>query len=187
LNQSQPRPRPRSYTKKFTGCELGVDCGVWPHKAAALDSKTKKQIERRTPTSKMIAGFCGNGLLNFYVEDFFLKTRAIAELCPHLGSPWIGTGSLSDLQTLVAQASMNKRSWSTTLGLVFNSTVGWRSRGDRKRNALNEGSRLRLGEKVPAICKSCKTGTFPGAKDTAESKTGVSSKPRAAAAANRLS
>ena len=53
----QPRPRPRSYTKNFTGCPVGADCGVWPHKAIALDSKIKKQIERRTPTSKMATRF----------------------------------------------------------------------------------------------------------------------------------
>src|ERR1700677_2988866 len=123
LNHSQPRPRARSYTKKFTGCPLGVDCGVWPRKATALDSKIKKQIERRTPTSKMVAGFYGNVFLNFYEEDFFLKTlalerqvvyaepqygRAIAKRCPEPRSSWIGTGSLSDLQTSVAQASMNQ-------------------------------------------------------------------------------
>ena len=73
LNQSQPRPRPRSYTKKCTGCELGVDCGVWPHKAAALDNKTKKQIERRTPTSKMIAGFLRQWISQLLCRRFLLE------------------------------------------------------------------------------------------------------------------
>jgi hypothetical protein len=99
----------------------------------------------------MVAGFYGNVFLNFYEEDFFLKTlglerhvvyaepqygRAIAKLCPHPRSSWIGTGSLSDLQTSVAQASMNQRPWSTNFGLVFISTLGWRCVGGGLRKML---------------------------------------------------
>ena len=85
MNQSQPRPRPRSYTKKFTGCELDVDCGVWPHKAAALDNKTKKQIERRTPTSKMIAGFLRQWIAQLLCRRFLLENASDRRAMPAPG------------------------------------------------------------------------------------------------------
>ena len=85
MNHSQPRPRARSYTKKFTGCGLGVDCGVWPHKAAALDNKTKKQIERRTPTSKMIAGFLRQWISQLLCRRFLLENASDRRAVPAPG------------------------------------------------------------------------------------------------------
>ena len=84
MNQSQPRPRPRSYTKKCTGCPLGADCGVWPRKAIALDNKIKKQIERRTPTSKMVARFLRQLISQLLCRRFRLenaRTRTTFRLC----------------------------------------------------------------------------------------------------------
>ena len=84
MNHSQPRPRARSYTKKFTGCPLGADCGVWPRKVTALDNRIKKQIERRTPTSKMVAGFLRQLVSQLLCRRFLLenaRTRTTFRLC----------------------------------------------------------------------------------------------------------
>src|ERR1700677_4526275 len=84
LNHSQPRPRARSYTKKFTGCPLGADCGVWPRKVTALDNRIKKQIERRTPTSKMVAGFLRQLVSQLLCRRSLLenaRTRSTFRLC----------------------------------------------------------------------------------------------------------
>src|SRR3984885_4790356 len=89
LKHSQPRPRARSYTKKFTGCWLGVDCGVWPHKAAALDNKTKKQIERRTPTSKMIAGFLRQWIALLLCRRFHLESASDRRAMPAPGQSMV--------------------------------------------------------------------------------------------------
>src|SRR6202034_3170991 len=85
LNHSQPRPRARSYTKKFTGCPLGVDCGVWPHKATALDNRSKKQIERRTPTSKMIARFLRQLISQLLWRRFLLENASDRKAVPAPG------------------------------------------------------------------------------------------------------
>ena len=80
----QPLPRPRSYTKNLTGCWLGVDCGVWPRTATALDNKIKKQIERRTPTSKMVAQFLRQLISQLLCRRFLIenaRTRTTFRLC----------------------------------------------------------------------------------------------------------
>ena len=180
LNHSQPRPRARSYTKKFTGCGLGVDCGVWPHKAAALDNKTKKQRERRTPTSKMIAGFLRQWISQLLWRRFLLEKASDRKAVPAPGLSVDRDRSCVGF-TNIGGASINESTPVVNhpgVGIYLNPRVEIvRAAGE---------TRLRPGERAAAICKSCKTGTFPGARDSAESKTEVSSKPRAAGVANRL-
>ena len=182
MNQSQPRPRPRSYTKKCTGCGLGVDCGVWPHKAAALDNKTKKQMERRTLTSKMIARLLRQLISQLLWKRFLLENASDRKAVPAPGL------SMDRDRNSVGFTNIGGASINESTPVVNHPGVGiYLNPGVEIVRAAVLGARLRPGGRVAAIYKSGKAGTFPGATDSAKSNTGASSKPRAAGVANRLS